>query len=262
MLVDAHTHIDKYAAELVDEALRQIDEKRILSICVAMDIPSYLQIKTLAQRCALLVPTFGIHPWQAKHYCNDLRSLDPYLAETPMIGEAGLDFFWATETEFYPCQREVFRYQCEWARRLSKPMNLHTKGAEQEILETLKEFELRGALIHWYSGPLELIEAYLALGCYFTLGVEMLTSESIREIARRVPLERILLESDNPGGYEWLKGPVGMPAILLEVLEKVAEVKKVQKANLEAQLEKNWREFSAGIKGLELPPRGSSDLSG
>lgn len=250
MLVDAHTHIDKYADEL-DEALRQIAEHRILTVCVGMDIPSYLQAKELAGRSQLLVPTFGIHPWEARHYCDDLEKLDPYLIETPMIGEAGLDFFWATETEYYPCQQKVFRYQCAWAQRLAKPMNLHTKGAEQEILQTLSEFRVRGSIIHWYSGPVELIEAYLALGCYFTLGVEMLTSASLQEIARHIPLERILLETDNPGGYAWLAGPVGMPVLLLDVLDKVAEVKGTGSSSLTAQLAKNWQEFSAGIKEFE-----------
>jgi TatD DNase family protein len=251
MLIDAHTHIDKYAGEL-DEALRQIDVYRILTICVGMDIPSYLKAKELARLSGLLVPTFGIHPWQARHYCEDLGRLDPYLEQTPIIGEAGLDFFWATEEEYYPCQRKVFRYQCEWAQRLSKPMNLHTKGAEQEILQTLSEFQLRGSIIHWYSGPLALIDAYLTLGCYFTLGVEILTSTDIQEIAGQIPLERILLETDNPGGYEWLAGPIGMPIILLDVLSKVAEVKGTDPTSLELQLTKNWQEFSAGIEELKL----------
>ena len=81
----------------------------------------------------------------------------------------------------------------------------------------------------------------------------MLTSADIQEIARQIPLERILLETDNPGGYEWLKGPIGMPAILLDVLDKVAEVKATDPLRLETQLAKNWQEFSAGIKELRMP---------
>ncbi len=251
MLVDAHVHIDKYAGQL-NEALSQIAAHHILTVCVSMDIPSYLRAKEISASSKFLVPTFGIHPWEAEHYCKKLDLLDAYLEQTPIIGEAGLDFVWVSDRKLDPCQRAVFRYQCQWAQRLSKKMNLHTKGAEHEVLQTLSEFGLRGSIIHWYSGPLELIDAYLAIGCYFTIGVEILTSPVIEKIARQIPIDRILLETDNPGGYEWLTKRIGMPAILLDVLDKVARVKGTDPISFEAQLTKNWREFSMGIEGLKM----------
>ncbi len=251
MLVDAHAHIDHYADPLMDEALRQIAAHRILTLCVATDIPSYLRTQEIAASSRWLIPTFGIHPWKAPDYCDKLSLLDPYLEQTPVIGEAGLDFYWVEDRSLDACQRAVFRYQCQQAQRLSKRMNLHTKGAEREILQMLTEFDLRGSIIHWYSGPLDLIDAYLALGCYFTLGVELLTSPVIEEIARRIPSERILLETDNPGGYEWLTGKVGMPSVLLDVLGKAAGVKGMEPVSFEKRLSHNWREFSAGIKGFD-----------
>jgi TatD DNase family protein len=253
MHIDTHVHFDRYTDLLLEEALHQIEEQRILTVGVGMDIPSYLRTKEIAVASRWLIPTFGIHPWQAHRYAENLSALDPYLQETPFIGEAGLDFLWVEERAHDPAQRAVFRYQCKWAQRLSKPMNLHTKDAEVEILQTLTEFNLRGSIIHWYSGPLHLIDAYLALGCYFTLGVEMLTSPAIVEIAKKVPLQNILLETDNPGGYEWLTGKVGMPIVLLDVLEKVAEIKQISIARLNAQLTQNWQAFSVHIQGMTIP---------
>lgn len=249
MPVDAHVHFDHYIDNL-PEALRQIAEHKILTIGVGMDIESYLRTKEIALQTPWLIPTFGIHPWRAYRYAENLSALDPYLQETPLIGEAGLDFLWLEDRTQDPAQRAVFRYQCQWAQRLSKPMNLHTKDAELEILQALIEFNLRGSIIHWYSGPLELVNAYLALGCYFTISVEVLTSPAIVEIARKLPIQNILLETDNPGGYEWLTGTVGMPSVLLKVHEKVAKIKGLSSTALEAQLTRNWQKLSESIPFL------------
>lgn len=256
MLVDAHVHFDHYSENLT-EALREIAEHHILTIGVGMDIPSYLRTKEIAATTPWLVPTFGIHPVRAQHYAENLSSLDSYLQETPLIGEAGLDFYWVEDKSTYPAQLAVFRYQCQWAQRLSKRMNLHTKGAEGEILQTLKAFELRGSLIHWYSGPLELIPQYIDAGCYFTISVEILTSTFIEQVAQALPLDRILLETDNPGGYEWLTGipGSGMPSILLDVLQKTAKTKGLSTAQMASQLTENWQAFSANVKGLIAPVR-------
>lgn len=256
MLVDTHVHFDHYGENL-SEALRQIAEHRILTIGVGMDIPSYLRTKEIAASTPWLLPTFGVHPVRAHLYAENLPSLDSYLQETPLIGEAGLDFHWVEDKSTYPAQRTVFQYQCQWAQRLSKPMNLHTKGAEIEILQTLKAFELRGSIIHWYSGPLELIPQYLEAGCYFTISVEILTSTFIEQIAQVLPLNHILLETDNPGGYEWLTNTPGsgMPSLLLNVFEKTAKVKGLGLAQMESQLTENWQAFSTNVKGLNVPAR-------
>lgn len=242
MIVDAHAHLDRYGGRLA-EALRQIDENRILTLAVAMDVPSYLATRTLAERSPLVRPVFGVHPWEAPRYSDDLGALDEYLAETPLIGEAGLDFHFVEDERAHECQRRVFRYQCGWAARLGKRMNLHTKGAEHEVLGELASHGLRGCIVHWYSGPLDLIDDYLSLGCYFTVGVEVLASESVQDLARIIPAERLLLETDNPGAHRWLKGTPGMPAVLLDVRDKVAEVRGIDAAGLERRLDANWAAF-------------------
>ena len=89
-------------------------------------------------------------------------------------------------------------------------------------------------------GPTTLIDDYLALGCFFTVGVEVLSSAAIQETARLVPLERLLLETDNPGAWSWLSGSPGMPVLLLDVLGKVAELRGMRADELEKRLGENW----------------------
>jgi TatD DNase family protein len=248
MLIDAHAHLDRYQGRL-PEALEQIDRHRILTLAMAMDVESYLVTKALAGQSPYIRPAFGIHPWEAPRYAEHLGELDAYLDETTMIGEAGLDFHFVEDESLYGPQRRVFEYQCEWAARLRKPMNLHTKGAEREVLETLGTYGVRECIVHWYSGPPNLVDDYLALGCYFTLGVEVLYSKAIQQIAPAIPGERLLLETDNPGGYEWLVGSPGMPVVLLDVLARVADLREVYVDELESHVAENWRRLEARTTG-------------
>ena len=247
MLVDAHAHIDWYTDALT-EALDQIERHRIVTMAVAMDVPAYLKTKQIAESCSYIIPTFGIHPWEAGCYTDTLHELDGYLRQTPVIGEAGLDFRYVKDEELYPGQVKVFEYQCAWAQRLSKPMNLHTRGAEIEVLEMLRRYRIVPSIIHWYGGPVELIEAYLAEGCYFTVGVDVLNPRIEHSIAEILPLERILLETDNPDGYRWQAKEIGMPDLLLKILEKVAAIKQIPVIELEERLWQNWQAFGRGIE--------------
>lgn len=242
MLVDAHAHIDWYT-DALPEALARIEWHGIVTMSVAMDVPSYRKTKEIARSCSLVIPTCGIHPWEAGRYTDRLHELDDYLRETPVIGEAGLDFRYVKDASLYPGQVKVFEYQCAWAQRLSKPMNLHTRGAEREVLEMLRRYRIVPSIIHWYGGPLELIEAYLAEGCYFTVGVDVLDPRKAPGIAALLPLDRILLETDNPDGYRWLAKEPGMPDLLLEIMEKVAAIRGLAPAELEDSLWHNWRAF-------------------
>ena len=240
LLVDAHAHLDRYESR-VSKAIDQIDRHRILTVAVAMDVESYLRTKALAAHCDHIRPMFGIHPWEAPRYSDSLATLDEYLSETPMIGEAGLDFHFVEDTSLYEAQMTVFDYECRWAARLGKPMNLHTKGAEREVLDMLKTHEVKDCIVHWYSGPHDLLDDYLSLGCYFTVGVEVLRSKAIERIAMAIPAERLLIETDNPGGYAWLFGSPGMPVVLLDVLAKVADLRRTEVDELKRRVSENWR---------------------
>jgi TatD DNase family protein len=212
-------------------------------MAVAMDVPSYEKTVEIARSCPYIIPTFGIHPWEASRYTGNLRELDGYLEETPVIGEAGLDFHYVTDKNLFPGQMKVFEYQCSWAQSLSKPMNLHTKGAEHEVLEMLNRYKIGRSIIHWYSGPVSLIESYLAAGCWFTVGVDVLNPRKTPGIAEILPLDRILLETDNPDGYRWIANDIGMPDLLLKILEKVSGVKGMTTSEIENRLWQNWQDF-------------------
>ncbi len=239
MLIDAHAHLDKYGEEL-HAALEEIEKHQILTWAVSMDLPSYQRNLEIAERCEFILPTFGVHPRRAPDYADRLSELRPWIERSPALGEIGLDFHWVEDSSQYPAQKKVLEYFLAAAREQKKIVNLHTKGAEREILDLLERYDIQRAIVHWYSGPLDILRALLDYGAYFTVGVELLTSEEIRQIARAVPLGRMLTETDNPGGLKWLSGTPGMPRIIWEVAEEIAAVKQATTEAIAQAVEKTF----------------------
>ena len=138
-----------------------------------MDIPSCERIIEIGNACDLVIPTFGIHPWNAHIYFDQLKNLDQYIERSPMIGEIGLDYHFDEDPAHYPAHRKVLEYFLQAVRDQDKIVNLHTKGAEREVLNPLKQYEIRRAIVHWYSGPMDVLHEFVGFGAYFTIGVEL-----------------------------------------------------------------------------------------
>jgi TatD DNase family protein len=246
MLIDAHVHLDKYG-DLLDQALQEIETERIFTVATAMDVPSYLELQIIAQRSDLVLPTFGIHPRRAAEYIDRLSEIGRYIETSPAIGEIGLDFHWVKDPATYPAQRKVLEYFIAAAREQNKFVNLHTKAGEKDILDLLESYDVQRAIIHWYSGPMDILRAMIDYGCYFTIGVEVLYSDYIKEIARTIPDHLLLTETDNPGALRWLKknDDIGMPTTIKQVVDALACLRKVSRIELEGLIQANFARLIA-----------------
>ena len=242
MLIDAHVHLDRYG-DMLGEALRQIETSRIFTVATAMDLPSYRELQKIAARCELVLPTFGIHPRRAADYADRLAEINRYIEMSPAIGEIGLDYHWVKDAATYPAQRKVLEYFIAAAREQNKFVNLHTKGGEKKVLDLLEKYDLRRAIVHWYSGPMDILEAMIDFGCYFTIGVEVNYSDRIKEIARAVPDNLLLTETDNPGALRWLKktDEVGMPIAIQKVVDMIAELRGSTPDQITRLVHENFR---------------------
>jgi TatD DNase family protein len=229
MLVDAHSHLDRYdllGEGVLESALEEIAQHRILTISNSMDLPSYRRNLEIGEMCDLVLPTFGVHPWNAPQYARRLNDLSAAVEQSPMIGEIGLDFFFVEDGSEYPDQRKVFEFFLAAASKQGKIVTLHTKGAEGTVLELLDRYDIPRAIVHWYSGPLDIFRELVARGVTFTVGVEVLYSEHIQTIARELPSRQLLTETDNPGGPKAFIGRPGMPVLVRDVVQALAELRK------------------------------------
>jgi TatD DNase family protein len=239
MLIDVHAHLDKYD-DPIETVIEEIELNQIYTISDSMDIPSFERSLEIAEKCKLILPAFGVHPWNASEYIDRLKELDEPINQTLLIGEIGLDYYFITDKSAYPAQNVLLEYFLRKAVEQNKIVCLHTKSAEKDTLNLLKKYNVKRAIIHWYSGPLDILRELIDLGYYFSIGVEVIRSEAIQAIAREIPLELLLTETDNPGGWKWLTEQPGRPSILKEVIQATAGQRRM---TIEAIVDRVQRNF-------------------
>jgi len=239
MLIDTHAHLDLYEGDL-DCALDQIEKYRILTVTSAMDIPSWQRNLEIREKSQLIIPTFGIHPWNAPRYADCLDELTGPVKQTPILGEVGLDHRFVEDRSQYAAQKKVLEYFLDAACKDDKIVVLHTAGAEEEILVLLKRYNIKRTIIHWFSGPLDILDGLLACGVYFTIGPELVYSEHIKRIANTIPDNLLLTETDNPGGPKWLTGKQGMPVLIRDVVNSLARLKGTSAEAITEQVKVNF----------------------
>ena len=243
MLIDAHSHVDRYdrvGDGDLTSALAEIAERKIFTVSNSMDLPSYERGLEIAEMCDLVLPIFGVHPWNAQHYVDRLDDLAVAVQQTPMVGEVGLDFHFVKDRSTYGDQATVLEFFLAEAKKQGKLIQVHTKGAEREVLALLDRYELPGVIVHWYSGPLDIFRQMVARDFYFTMGIEVLHSDHIQDIVREIPSGRLLTETDNPGGPMNYIGRAGTPSLLDEVILGIARVRSSTAQEIADTVESNF----------------------
>lgn len=238
MYIDGHTHLD-FFGDKIDLAIEEIKQNKILTLANSMDIESYKINKEFAKKSKYIIPSFGIHPWKVKEFKGNLEDLNKYIKESRLIGEIGLDFFWEEDESTYEKQREIFNYILDESIKENKFISIHTKGAEEEIYNTLKNKKYNKVLIHWYSGDLDTLKKLIDIGCYFTISVDIGYSNLSETVLSMIPFNRLLLETDGPTSLEWVNGKYGYPKCIVDVYKKVATLKNISLEELEVIIDRN-----------------------
>ena len=237
MLIDSHAHIQgkEYAGEAaaVIERARAAGVEKIIVVGGAGDMSSNGEAVALAHSFENIYATVGMHPHDAKDVGKDeLQTLKDLTLHSKVIavGETGLDYYYNHSPR--EVQRRVFAQFIHMARETELPIVVHERDAASEGAALLRGEgggKLRG-VIHCFTGNYEAARAYLDLGFYisFTGIITFKNAEALRDVARRVPLERILVETDSP----YLtpvphRGQRNEPAYVRLVAETVANVKGV-----------------------------------
>lgn len=250
LLIDSHAHLqDKAYRDDRDEVIRRALEGGLEGIvCVGYDLESSLETVEIARAHPKISAVVGIHPHDAKTLTPDTQERLYQLGRDPKvvaIGEIGLDFY--RDLSPREVQKEAFIAQIRLARELKKPVVIHDRDAHQEVLEIIKQEKAgeNGGVMHCYSGSLPMAIELIKLGFHISFAGPLTFKNARRalEVAARLPLDRILVETDCP--YltpEPLRGRRNEPLHVREVARKLAEIRRRPLAEIAYLTSKNTRE--------------------
>jgi len=232
MYVDSHCHLDfPDLAEREDDivaAMRANDVRQAL--CISVTLEDFPRVLAVAERHDGFYATVGVHPDNRDVEEPDVARLVT-LADHPKIvaiGETGLDYHWHKDEPEW--QRERFRVHIRAAREAGKPLVIHTRSASADTLRILREERADevGGVMHCFTESQEVADAALALGFYISFSgiVTFRNATELKEVARRVPLDRLLIETDSP----YLapvphRGKTNQPAWVVHVAEEIARLR-------------------------------------
>ncbi|WP_455199488.1 TatD family hydrolase [Kaarinaea lacus] len=249
-LIDTHCHIDVDAFDRDrEDVLTRSHQAGVSHLLVpGITANSWSRLKEICSHLPGLYPAYGLHPvYLDSHSNDDVASLETWLQkEKPIaVGEIGLDYFYKQDgvTELdRDRQQELFEAQLTLAEKYSLPVIMHVRKSHDAVLSTLRRYDINGGTCHAFNGSMQQAQQYLDMG--FKLGFGgMLTyerSHKLHRLARQLPLEAIVLETDAPdmSGAEH-HGQRNSPEYLPEVLDILATLRNENKDHIAEQTTRN-----------------------
>jgi TatD DNase family protein len=252
LLVDSHCHLNfpDLSGKLGEVLALMQDNGVSHALCIGVNLRDFPQVLSLAEGHEQIFASVGVHPDYEKEDEPTVEQLVG-LARHPKvvaIGETGLDYF---RLEGDPeWQRERFRKHIRAARHVGKPLVIHTRSAAEDTVRIMREEGAAnvGGVMHCFTESWEVAAGALEMGFHISFSgiVTFKNAEALREVARRVPLERMLVETDSPYlAPVPYRGKTNQPGYLKYVAEKLAEVKGI---SFEEVAEATTRNFFALFK--------------
>lgn len=248
-LIDTHAHLTDEAFD--DDRLFIIRDLSNFNVKAVINPGCNVKDSKLAVELAKEFDNFyaqvGIHPEEVSRTNESDLEIIEKLAQNPKvvaIGEIGLDYYWRDDNKDE--QKEVFIKQLEMARRLNLPVVVHTRDVGEDAYEILKDFTDLKVQIHCFSEGLDLLDKYMDLGFYISIGgvVTFSNGENEKLAASHVDINRLMLETDSP--YltpEPYRGLRNDPRKVIEVAREIAKLRGMKLKKLEKKTSKNAEEF-------------------
>jgi TatD DNase family protein len=254
MLVDSHCHLDfpELAARLDEIFARMRDNQVTHALCVSVNLEDFPRVLALAEQHAHLYASVGVHPDYpdiTEPSVNDLVRLARH-PKIVAIGETGLDYYRLSgDLEW---QRSRFRNHIRASRECRKPLIIHTRSAAEDTLRVMAEEGAReaGGVMHCFTETWEVAQAALDMGFYISFSgiVTFKNAKAIQEVAQKVPLDRMLIETDAPYlAPVPYRGKTNEPGLVKYVAEAIAKLRACPYELIASQTSSNFSKLFNSI---------------
>ena len=232
-MIDTHSHINMIESLTVEEVLKNAKDNGVNKIIVPSAYPKDIDVVlSLVEKYVNVYGMLGVHPTEVKDWTDDLIEKIKEYSKHPKIvaiGEIGLDYYW--DKSFNDLQKEVFIKQINLANELNLPISIHDREAHKDTFDILKEHNKNSKVVmHCFSGSVEFAKECIKEGYYIALGgvVTFKNAIKVKEVAKEIPLEYMLLETDTP----YLtpvpyRGEENQPAYVKYVAEEISKIRGI-----------------------------------
>ena len=233
MYFESHAHYDdERFDEDRDTLLASFPAEGIETVVNASsDIKSSKASIALSEKYPFFYAAVGVHPHEVENITeadiDELRELSKH-PKVVAIGEIGLDYYYDISPR--DLQRHWFKRQLELADELKMPVIIHSRDAAQECFDIIKNSNVRNGVIHCYSGSAEMAEEYIKMGFYIGVGGSLTFKNNKKgvETVERIPIEKILIETDSPYlAPVPYRGKRNDSRLLKYVVERISQIKNI-----------------------------------
>lgn len=230
-IINTHSHVNMLEKTDIDTAISNAQNARIIIIVPSSTSKDIFDVDKFIRKYDDVFGYVGVFPEEVRDFSektlSEMENIIKNNKKIIGIGEIGLDYYW--DKSFKELQKEVFIKQIEFANQMNLPLNIHSREAHQDTLEILKKYNKNStAILHCFSGSLEFAKECIKEGIYIALGGVVTFKNAIKakEVAANIPLEYLLLETDDPYlAPVPYRGKENQPLYVTYVARAVAELR-------------------------------------
>lgn len=242
MIFDTHCHLN--SKQLYPDIEQHIEDAKRAGVSsflvVGYDKATSLLAVKIAEKYPFCYAAIGFHPSEifdlSEEDFNEVMDLVKH-PKVKAIGEIGLDYHWINNPMQREIQKEYFIRQIEIANEVGLPITVHNRESNEDCLKILKEYTPKfGGIMHCYSASVEMMNEFLKLGMYISLGgpVTFTNAKTPKEVAYDCPEDRLLVETDAPYlAPHPLRGTVNVPKNIALVVDEISSIREISKKHLE-----------------------------
>ena len=252
-MIDSHCHLDH--PPLYEKLSEVINRAQLVGVkfflTISTSLKSFETVKTIISKYDNIYGTLGIHPHETKDHVNvdkkKLLELKGRSNKIIGIGETGLDYYYNHSDQLI--QKQIFHQHIEAANELDLPLIVHSRNAETDTFNILKE-NMNGnklkVIVHCFTGSKEFAKKLIDIGCYISISgiITFKKNEELIDAISHIPLNRLLVETDSP----YLapapnRGKSNEPSFIVHTVEKLSILKRVEKKILIENTTNNFKKL-------------------